>query len=49
MYHATDGPLLKQPTFNVMRDELRQVSFGHAYLGSVSAKLDEAVGLSKSP
>ncbi|HUO90717.1 MAG TPA: hypothetical protein VMU08_16205, partial [Rhizomicrobium sp.] len=35
-------PLLKQLTFNVMRDESRHVSFGHAYLGPVIKKLDEA-------
>ncbi len=42
MYHTTNCPLLKALTFNVMRDELRHVSFGHAYLGPVIAKLDEA-------
>ena len=42
MYHSTNCPLLKQLTFNVMRDESRHVSFGHAYLGPVIAKLDEA-------
>jgi hypothetical protein len=42
MYHSTTCPLLKQITFNVMRDEARHVSFGHAYLGPVIAKLDEA-------
>jgi len=42
MYHDTSCPLLKQITFNVMRDESRHVSFGHAYLGPVIAKLDEA-------
>jgi len=42
MYHQTSCPLLKALTFNVMRDESRHVSFGHAYLGPVIAKLDEA-------
>ncbi|MEI9988839.1 MAG: ferritin-like domain-containing protein [Rhizomicrobium sp.] len=42
MYHSTTCPLLKALTFNVMRDESRHVSFGHAYLGPVIAKLDEA-------
>lgn len=32
MYRQTDEPLLKSITFNVMRDESRHVSFGHAYL-----------------
>ena len=41
MYHATTCPLLKALTFNVMRDESRHVSFGHAYLGPVVKKLDE--------
>jgi hypothetical protein len=42
MYHATSCPLLKQLTFNVMRDESRHVSFGHVFLGPVIRKLDEA-------
>lgn len=42
MYQTTVCPLLKGITFNVMRDESRHVSFGHAYLGPVIAKLDEA-------
>jgi hypothetical protein len=42
MYHTTNCPLLKQLTFNVMRDESRHVSFGHAYLGPVIARLDDA-------
>jgi hypothetical protein len=42
MYHSTTCPLLKQITFNVMRDESRHVSFGHVYLGPVIRKLDEA-------
>ncbi|HRK71672.1 MAG TPA: ferritin-like domain-containing protein [Micropepsaceae bacterium] len=42
MYMATRCPLLKQLTFNVMRDESRHVSFGHVYLGPVIKKLDEA-------
>lgn len=33
MYRQTDEPLLKSITFNVMRDESRHVSFGHAFLG----------------
>lgn len=41
MYHTTSCPLLKQLTFNVMRDESRHVSFGHIYLGPVIAKLPE--------
>ena len=41
MYHSTTCPLLKQITFNVMRDESRHVSFGHVYLGPVIKKLDE--------
>ena len=32
MYRQTDEPLLKSITFNVMRDESRHVSFGHAFL-----------------
>ena len=31
MYRQTTCPLLKQITFNVMRDEARHVSFGHTY------------------
>jgi hypothetical protein len=42
MYHSTTCPLLKALTFNVMRDESRHVSFGHAYLGPVIARLPEA-------
>jgi hypothetical protein len=42
MYESTTCPLLKQLTFNVMRDESRHVSFGHIYLGPVIKKLDEA-------
>jgi hypothetical protein len=42
MYQSTTCPLLKAITFNVMRDESRHVSFGHAYLGPVIKKLDEA-------
>jgi len=41
MYHQTNCPLLKALTFNVMRDESRHVSFGHAYLGPAMKKLDE--------
>lgn len=41
MYRTTQCELLKQLTFNVMRDESRHVSFGHAYLGPVIAKLPE--------
>lgn len=32
MYQQTSEPLLKSITFNVMRDESRHVSFGHAFL-----------------
>ncbi len=42
MYRTTQCELLKKITFNVMRDESRHVSFGHAYLGPVIAKLNEA-------
>ena len=42
MYRTTQCELLKKITFNVMRDESRHVSFGHAYLGPVIAKLPEA-------
>ncbi len=42
MYRSTACPLLKQITYNVMRDESRHVSFGYIYLGPVIAKLDEA-------
>lgn len=35
MYRSTTCPLLKQLTFNVMRDESRHVSFGHVFLGPV--------------
>jgi hypothetical protein len=35
MYRTTSCPLLKDITFNVMRDESRHVSFGHAFLGPV--------------
>ncbi|QUD88011.1 ferritin-like domain-containing protein [Phenylobacterium montanum] len=41
MYRTTQCDLLKKITFNVMRDESRHVSFGHAYLGPVIAKLPE--------
>ena len=41
MYRTTQCELLKKLTFNVMRDESRHVSFGHAYLGPVIAKLKE--------
>jgi len=41
MYRSTQCELLKQLTFNVMRDESRHVSFGHAYLGPVIAGLPE--------
>jgi len=41
MYRNTQCELLKKLTFNVMRDESRHVSFGHAYLGPVIAKLPE--------
>jgi hypothetical protein len=39
MYRTTQCELLKKLTFNVMRDESRHVSFGHAYLGPVISKL----------
>jgi hypothetical protein len=42
MYHSTTCPLLRALTFHVMRDESRHVAFGHAYLGPVIARLDEA-------
>jgi hypothetical protein len=42
MYRTTQCELLKQLTFNVMRDESRHVSFGHAYLAPVIAALPEA-------
>ncbi|WP_374348672.1 ferritin-like domain-containing protein [Phenylobacterium sp.] len=41
MYRTTQCELLKKLTFNVMRDESRHVSFGHAYLGPVIEKLPE--------
>jgi hypothetical protein len=41
MYRTTQCELLKKLTFNVMRDESRHVSFGHAYLGPVIAALPE--------
>ena len=39
MYRTTTCPLLKQLTFNVMRDESRHVSFGHVFLGPVFKKM----------
>ena len=39
MYRQTTCPLLKQITFNVMRDEARHVSFGHTYLGPLIARM----------
>lgn len=42
MYRQTSEPLLKAITFNVMRDESRHVSFGHAFLKPLIAKMDEA-------
>jgi hypothetical protein len=39
MYRTTQCDLLKKLTFNVMRDESRHVSFGHAYLEPVIKKL----------
>ncbi len=39
MYRQTDEPLLKSITFNVMRDESRHVSFGHAYLTPIVANM----------
>jgi len=41
MYRSTTCPLLKQLTFNVMRDESRHVSFGHVFLGPVFKELPE--------
>jgi hypothetical protein len=41
MYRQTDEPLLKSVTFNVMRDESRHVSFGHAYLTPMVAKMHQ--------
>lgn len=41
MYRTTQCELLKAITFNVMRDESRHVSFGHAFLGPVIAALPE--------
>ncbi len=41
MYRNTQCELLKKLTFNVMRDESRHVSFGHAFLGPVIADLPE--------
>ena len=41
MYRTTQCELLKAITFNVMRDESRHVSFGHAFLGPEIAKLPE--------
>lgn len=39
MYRTTSCKLLKDITFNVMRDESRHVSFGHAFLGPVFKKM----------
>ena len=39
MYRQTDEPLLKSITFNVMRDESRHVSFGHAFLTPMIKKM----------
>ncbi|MDH5737986.1 MAG: ferritin-like domain-containing protein [Gammaproteobacteria bacterium] len=39
MYRQTDEPLLKSITFNVMRDESRHVSFGHAFLTPMVKKM----------
>ena len=41
MYRQTTCPLLKQITFNVMRDEARHVSFGHTYLKPLIAKMHQ--------
>ncbi len=41
MYRTTQCELLKQLTFNVMRDESRHVSFGHVYLAPVISRLRE--------
>ncbi len=39
MYRSTNCKLLKDITFNVMRDESRHVSFGHVFLGPVFADM----------
>lgn len=41
MYRQTQEPLLKSITFNVMRDESRHVSFGHAFLTPIIARMHE--------
>lgn len=41
MYRQTEEPLLKSITFNVMRDESRHVSFGHAFLTPRIAAMHE--------
>ncbi len=41
MYRQTNCPLLKKITFNVMRDEARHVSFGHAYLGPLMQEMHD--------
>ncbi|MDP6183932.1 MAG: ferritin-like domain-containing protein [Gammaproteobacteria bacterium] len=41
MYRQTTCPLLKDITFNVMRDEARHVSFGHTYLGPLIQKMND--------
>jgi len=41
MYRQTQEPLLKSITFNVMRDESRHVSFGHAFLTPIIAKMHQ--------
>jgi para-aminobenzoate N-oxygenase AurF len=41
MYQTTSCPLLKDLTFNVLRDEARHVSFGHYFLGSTLMDMHE--------
>jgi len=41
MYRQTNCPLLKKITFNVMRDEARHVSFGHAYLAPLMGDMHD--------
>ncbi len=41
MYRQTTCPLLKEITFNVMRDEARHVSFGHSFLGPLIREMNE--------
>lgn len=41
MYQTTSCPLLKDLTFNVLRDEARHVSFGHVFLGGTVMNMHE--------